>query len=730
MRSSLIHNIAIALAALSSIAVFTAAQSSQPGSRPATPVKIPPYKDLSLSFEDRAHDLVKRMTLSEKCEQVLMAVPPNNRLGIPAMQWWSEALHGVSRAGTATIFPQALGLAATFNPALIHDVAAATADEARAKYDPAGSRYRGITLWCPTVNMARDPRWGRVEETFGEDPFLASRIGVAFVKGLQGDDPKYIKTVATPKHFAVHSEENGRMYKRNEVAEEVIRDYYFPAFQACFVEGGALSSMAAHTGINKIPCHANRWLLTDVLRDEWHFNGAVVSDWTGVSQLFQGQRYVNGEDEAIAAALNAGLDVICDPRPYAASVERTVTSGLLKEEVLDLALYRNLLVRFRLGMFDPPSKVPFANTPASEVGSRPHMLLALQSAREATVLLKNDPAPRGYGFDKLLPLDLRKIDSIAIIGPYANLRQYGAYSANSPANTSPTILEAMRTALTGGGERIQINTADWADPEGTVRAAEKSTIALVVMGLSSNIEKEGIDRQTIEMPIDQRIWLEKIIHANPLTILVLEGCGPIGMEWANEHVPAILDIWYPGEQGAVALAEILTGQYNPAGRLPLTFHRTIADLPPLDDYDIRNGRTYMYATKPVTYPFGHGLSYTTFTYANLKAPTTATATDSIKISLDITNTGSQDGDEVLQLYTRELNAPKEAQRPIKQLKAFQRATIRKGATQTITLQLPIASLGMWNPEAHAYTVTPGPYELQLGPSSANILQRATITITN
>jgi len=713
----------MAMGALSSTAL---AQATQPATAPSGPA----YKNLSLSFEQRARDLVSRMTLTEKCDQVQMAVAPNARLGIPPINWWSEALHGVSRAGTATIFPQALGLAATWDPSLIHDVASATADEARAKYDPAGSRYRGITLWCPTVNMARDPRWGRTEETFGEDPFLCSRIGVAFVKGLQGDDPKYLKTVATPKHFAVHSQETGRMNRKFDVPEEVIRDYYFPAFQACFVEGGAASVMAAHNGINGIPCTANPWLLTEVLRDEWHFNGAVVSDWTGVSQLFQGQRFVPDEDHAIAAAFDAGLDVMCDPRQLAPSVERAVSSGLLKEEVLDKAVYRNLLVRFRLGMFDPPDRVPYANTPASEVGSKPHMLLALQSAREATVLLKNDSAPRGYGFDKLLPLDLRKIDSIAVIGPYANLRQFGAYSANSPANTSPTILDAMRTALIGGGDRIQVNTADWADPEGVVRAAEKSTIVLVVMGLNVNIEKEGIDRQSIEMPIDQRIWLEKIVHANPLTILVIEGCGPMGLEWANEKIPAILDIWYPGEQGANALVEVLTGQYNPAGRLPLTFHRSIADLPPLDEYDIRKGRTYMYATKPVTYPFGHGLSYTTFSYNNLQAPAFASSSTTITISADITNTGPVDGDEVVQLYVRQLNPPKDIPCPLKQLKAFQRLTLKKGATQTLHLQLPIASLGMWNVEKHAYTVAPGPYELQLGPTSATILQSATITIQN
>jgi beta-glucosidase len=699
---------------------------------------LPPYKSTSLSFDIRAADLVKRLTLAEKAEQVQMAVAPNARLGIPPVNWWSEALHGVARAGTATIYPQALGLAATFNPPLIKSIADATAEEARAKFDPGGARYRGLMLWCPTVNMARDPRWGRTEETFGEDPHLAGRMGVAFCQGLQGDHPKYLKAVATPKHFAVHNQETGRMNRRFDVSEKLIRDYYFPAFQACFTEGRALSTMAAHTGINNIPCHANEWLLTQVLRNEWGFTGAVVSDWTGVTQLVTGQRYKPNDEEAIAAALTAGLDVMCDPRPMAPAVVRSVEQKLLKEEVLDRAVLRNITLRMKLGMFDPPEMVPYAQIPASKVGDKAHIALALQAAREATVLLQNNPAPRGYGFDKLLPLDVRKIDSIAVIGPYANLRQFGAYSAQSPAGPSPTILEAMRTALNAAGERVTINTADWTDPERVVQAAERSSVVIAVMGLNMQIEKEGIDRPNIDMPLDQKNVLEKIVRANPLTVLVLEGCGPIGLEWAKEHCPAILDIWYPGEQGANALMEVLFGTYNPAGRLPLTFYKTAADLPPLDDYDITKGRTYMYVTKPVSFPFGHGLSYTTFSYANLKAPASASDKDTLDLSLDLTNTGPLDGDEVVQLYVRKIDTSPHASpatspaaapaRPLSQLKAFSRITLRKGETRPVRLALKVADLALWNPDKKAYTVDPGTYELLLGASSTDIRQRARIDI--
>lgn len=692
--------------------------------------EVLPYKNLSLSFEERAADLVQRLTLTEKAQQVQMEVPPNERLGIPPVNWWSEALHGVARAGTATIYPQALGLAATWNPDLVQQVASATADEARAKYAP-GTRYRGLMLWCPTVNMARDPRWGRNEETFGEDPFLASRIGVAFVKGLQGDHPKYLKSVATPKHFAVHSQETGRMSRKFDVSETLMRDYYFPAFEACFIEGKAGSVMAAHNGINGIPCTANEWLLTTVLRKEWGFTGAVVSDWTGVTQLVTGQKFLPNDEEAIAAAFNAGLDVMCDPRPLAPAVERAVQQGLLKVEVLDRAVRRNLLLRFRLGMFDPDDQVPFARTPASAVGARSHMLLALQSAREATVLMKNDPAPRGYGFEKLLPLDIRKLDSIAVVGPYANMRQFGAYSAQAPANPSPTILEAVRNAVTGGGERVQIHTADWADPDRVVKAAEKSTVVIAVLGINMQIEKEGIDRLTLDLPPDQRALLERIVRANPLTILVLEGCGPTNLEWAKENVPAILDIWYPGEQGAIALVDVLFGRYNPAGRLPMTFHRSLADLPPLDDYDITKGRTYMYATRPVTFPFGHGLSYSTFEYAAARGPSAAVSADATaQVALDVTNTGPLDGDEVVQLYVRRIQegGAGEGAGPRLQLKGLQRIALRKGEKRSVQFPLPIASLGRWNAEKKAFAVEPGVYEVLLGASSSDIRQRIRIEI--
>ncbi|HVS73340.1 MAG TPA: glycoside hydrolase family 3 N-terminal domain-containing protein [Phycisphaerae bacterium] len=699
----------------------------------------PPYKDLSLPFEKRAADLVSRMTLEEKADQVLMITPPNSRLDIPPCHWWSEGLHGIARAGVATIFPEAIAMGATWDPPLVKDVAGAISDEARAKFDPDSTRYRGLMLWCPTINMARDPRWGRNEETFGEDPWLTGRIGVAYVEGIQGDDPKYLKAVATPKHFAVHSQEIGRMSRDVHLPEEIIRDYYLPAFRACFVEGHAMSTMAAHNALNGIPCTANEWLLTDILRKEWHFQGSVVSDWTGVTQMVRAHNYVPTEVDAVAAAINAGLDVMCDPRNLHDEVVQAVDSGKLSKEALDRAVLHNITLRMRLGMFDPPEKVPFKTTSATAVGSAAHRELALKCALESTVLMKNDAAPKGYGFGKLLPIDLRRVDSIAVVGPYAQVRQYGAYSAQAPAGPAPTIVESLRAAV---GNRVKINTADWNDSlDKAVHAAETSTITIAVVGLNNSMEKEGIDRYTLDLPPDQRQFLEKVVAANPLTIVVLEGGAPIGVEWMKKNVPAILNVWYPGEQGGPALAQVLLGQYDPAGRLPMTYYRSIDDLPAMDDYTVVDGRTYMYTTKPVSYPFGHGLSYTTFEYRSIHAPERATAKDTIDVAVDVANTGERDGEDVVQLYVRKVRAgaaseaasepaaPSAADpQPLEQLKAFERVAISGGNTATVHLRLAVADLGMWDSEHGEYAVAPGVYELMVGASSADIRQRARITI--
>ncbi|HVT81225.1 MAG TPA: glycoside hydrolase family 3 C-terminal domain-containing protein, partial [Phycisphaerae bacterium] len=581
----------------------------------------------------------------------------------------------------------------------------------------------------PTLNLARDPRWGRVEESYGEDPYLTGRMGIAMCQGMQGDDPKYLKTIAVPKHFAVHSGEITRFYKSNDCPEPLIRDYYFPAFRDAFAEGGAMGTMIAFSGINGIPDTANKWLITDVLRNEWNYQGMVVSDNGGVPRLASAQHYVKTTREAVAAALNAGITIIADyENPnWTPDILQSIRDGSLKQETVDRAVLCNLLLRFRLGEFDPPSKVPFIKIPASAIGSKENTALALKTAQESFVLLKNDPAPRGYGFDKLLPLDLRKISSIALIGPRINSQpQFGAYSG-VPANPSPTFRQALAAAL---GDRVILRTAISGDTEEAVAIAKSSDVVIFLGGINMEMEHENTDRPNLYLPIEQTNLLPKLAAANPLLIVVLEGGSAMDLQWVKARAPAAMMIWYSGEQGATALAQTLTGESNPSGRLPLTFYRAAGDLPTFEDYDISHGRTYWYLPKekPAAFPFGHGLSYTTFEYANLKSPAEAAPSDTIKLTLDVRNTGKQDGAEVVQLYVRENNATTKIPRPLKQLKAFQRTEIPAGKTTTVTLTLPISSLAFWSMEAKKYVVDRGEYELQIGASSDDIRQTTKLTI--
>ena len=693
--------------------------------QPPTPADLAnaDFKNTSLPFEKRVADLVSRLTLQEKAQQVQMYSPPIARLGVPACHWWTEGLHGVARAGRATIFPCAFGMSASWDPPLMQKVADAIADEARAKYisDPhAGAEagaYRGIIVWAPTINMARDPRWGRTEECYGEDPLLSARLGVAFCKGLQGDDPKYLKTVATPKHFAMHSQETGRHNTSFAVSERTLHEYYLPAFEACIHEGKAASIMTAYNGINGTPCTVNHWLLTDLLRDQWHFDGAVVSDFLAPGYIVTEHHYSDSYEQMCADCINAGCDVLCDPQNFASQTASAVRMGILKESVLDRAVARGLMLRFRLGMFDPPDKVPFAKTPASVVGSKEHVNLALQMERESIVLLQNNPAPRGYGFGKLLPLDTRRIDSVAVLGPKANLLEYGNYSPNSPGGTAPSPINAIKAAL---GDRITIRTADSFDTAAAVKAAATSDIAIVVVGLGPEIEFEGIDKYTLDLPLIQKQLLEQVVRANPLTIVVMQGGSTIGCAWLKEHVPAIIMMWYPGEQGGNALADVLLGQTNPSGRITETFYRDVADLPRLDDYEISHGRTYMYITKPSTFPFGYGLSYTNFSYANLQLSAPEISQDqTLSVSADINNTGDFDGDEIAQLY---IHKPDSAikPRPIEQLKDFLRLSIPKGQTRTAHFKVAAKDLTYWDDNTHQHAIEPGKYELFIGASSTDI----------
>jgi beta-glucosidase len=515
------------------------------------------------------------------------------------------------------------------------------------------------------------------------------------------------------------------MSRSFECPEAVLRDYYLPAFRDAFVEAKAQSTMAAFSGINKVPCTANFWLLTQVLRKEWGFDGAVVTDWGGVSQLVAAQRYAPDLAQGVAAALNAGVDVICDANEQAmvSAIVQAVKQHNLKEEVLDRAVTRNLLVRFRLGMFDPPELVAYQRIPKSMVGAKAHQALALQAALESMVLLKNDAAAKGYGFGKLLPLDLKRIDSIAVLGPNANSNQFGAYSG-SPANAAPTVVAALRAAV---GERVRINTEPSMDREYNAKAAAESDVVIFVGGLNSTIEKEGTDRSSLKLPDDQQRLLDAVVKANPMTVVVLACGSVVGLQEIKEKVPAMVVMWYAGEQGGVALAKLLLGQANWSGKLPLTFYKGSEDLPALDEYDIRKGRTYMYLKKPAPYVFGAGMSYTTFEYRNfVVGPGEADGAGVITASVDVANTGAMEGDEVVELYVHLKGAGPE--RPIKQLKGFQRVKVEAGGVKKVEIKVPVEGLGWWDVGTKKYVVEKGVWEVMVGASSEDVRGRGELTV--
>jgi beta-glucosidase len=708
------------------------------GARAAAAADTPLYKDPAQPFDQRVADLVSRMSLEQKANQVQVQIPADDALGIPAMRWGVEGLHGFSGS---TIFPDATAMAATFDPDLIQRLAGAIADQARYRSNSS------LVLWCPTVNLARDPRWGRNMETFGEDPLLAARLGAAYCRGLQGDDPKYLKVAATPKHFAVYSQETGKSSTNARVSERALREYYLVPFEACFTEGGADSTMSAYNAINGIPCSANEKLLTTILRDNWKFHGAVCSDSGAVKMIFTSHHYADTETAAVAAALNAGLDVITDGNQanLPALVMDAEQKGLLKPGVLNRAVSDSLLVRFRLGLFDPPDMVPFSKIRMTLDDTKTQVALALQSAREAITLLQNNPAPRGSGFSRLLPLDLRRVNSIAVIGPYPLYNLYGSYStgaaivlapngtpATTPGGASPAIvvrgpspLEALRAAV---GDRVIIRTASPTDPQAALDAAASSDLVIFVGGNTNNVDRLGTDRNTLDLPPDQAALLERLAHVNPAIVLVLNGGSAINLENVKPFCPAIVMFWYDGEQGGNALAEVLLGQCNPAGRLPITFYRSLDDLPSIDDYELVVGRTYLYFKKPVSFPFGHGLSYTTFAYDqfSLAPPPHADLAAAITATLNLTNTGARAGDEVVQIYAHQLN-PK-ISRPLKQLVGFTRVNLAQGEKKTLTFSIPLKSLALWDTEEQQWSLEPGTYEFMAGASSEDLRQRATIEL--
>lgn len=674
--------------------------------------QTPLFRDEGAPIADRVEDLLGRMTVDEKIDLLRATSPANDRLGIDKYYHGNEALHGVVRPGKFTVFPQAIGIAATWDPDLLLKVATAISDEARARWNELGegklqtAQFSDLlTFWSPTINMARDPRWGRTPETYGEDPFLTGEMGTAFVKGLQGDDPRYLKVVSTPKHFAANNEEHNRFECDAIIPEKQLREYYLPGYEALIKRGKAASIMASYNAINGIPSCANPWLLTKVLRGDWGFEGYVVSDCGGPSTLVEDHHYVAKRETAAALCLLSGLDLECGDSYFIEPLKKAYSLGMVSEADIDRAARRVLTARMRLGIFDSGENNPYTKLTPDVIGCEKHQALALEMARESIVLLKNS--------NGTLPLKKGKVRSIAVVGINAASCEFGDYSGE-PINTPVSILDGIKAVA---GKSFTVKHFPWeSDTDGkeSVKLAKGCDAVIAVMGINKSIEREGKDRDFITLPEDQVKFLQQLYRVNKNVVLVLVAGSPLSILWEDKNIPAIVNAWYPGEKGGTAVAEVLFGKYNPAGRLPVTYYNSIDDLPAFDDYDITK-RTYKWFDGDVLYPFGHGLSYTTFRYSGLKVEDKG---ETLEVSFVLKNTGRLDGDEVAQVYVR---LPEyEGTAPIKELRAFKRVHLKRGASETVTIPVRREDLRYWSESQGRFVFPEGIPEIMVGASSSDI----------
>jgi beta-glucosidase len=609
------------------------------------------------------------------------------RLGVPAYEWWSEALHGVARAGRATVFPQAIALAATFDEMLMLRVATVISDEGRAKFNLAQargirSRYHGLTFFSPNVNIFRDPRWGRGHETFGEDPLLTARMGVAFIAGMQGDDPHYWKTVATAKHFAVHSGPDADRHVFDaHVSAHDLADTYLPHFEATVREGRVASIMAAYNRVGGEAAVASQTLLADTLRARWGFTGYVVGDCGAVADVTQRHKIVATLAEAAALSLRAGTDLDCG-RAYA-SLNQALVRGLIKEADLDRAVVRLFTARFRLGLFDPPDRVPWSGLGAETVEAPAHLALAREAAARAIVLLEN----RGGA----LPI-AASVRRLAVVGPMADDLPVLLANYHGIPSHPVKLLDGIRAAARARGISVGyapgarlIETSPGAIAD-AVATARDSDAVIAAVGLDPRLEGEehgnrfnpGGDRLNLDLPAAQRQLVEALFATGKPVIVVLTGGSALAVPWLTARAAAVLQVWYPGVEGGHAVADVLFGDANPAGRLPITIYRSVGDLPPFADYAMR-GRTYRYFEGEPLYGFGYGLSYTTFRYTQIGAVAGARAAAAVELE----NAGSRAGDEVVQLYIIPRNAP--AYAPRRWLVGYSRVTLKPGERRIVKI---------------------------------------------
>ena len=703
--------------------------------------KLPAYLDTSLSLEERVRDLISRMTLEEKVSQMLNECQAIPRLGIPAYNYWSEGLHGVVGNGRATVFPQAIGLAATWDTDLMFRVATAISDEGRAKYHTALQRQgytiqlQGLTFWSPNINIFRDPRWGRGQETYGEDPFLTGELGVVFVRGMQGDDPKYLKTAACAKHFAVHSgPEKDRHVFNARVSLRDLNDTYLPAFKR-LVQGAQVEAvMGAYNRVNGEPACASPFLLEETLREKWQFKGHVVSDCWALTDIHANHKVAADAVEAAAMALKAGCDISCGVTYD--RLDEAIQRGLVTEADIDRALSRTLLTRFKLGIFDPPEMVPYASIPQSVICSPKHRRLAREAAVKSIVLLKNKA--------NILPIrpDVKRI---SIVGPNATsiealLGNYNGYNESLSTLMEGIIgraPEGVRVGYRMGVPLHQaaINPLDW-----TTGDAAASDLTIACMGYSSLLESEEGDailsadkgdRSDIGLPPAQVDFVKKLVISGARVVLVLCGGSPIALGELEEMVEAVVFVWYPGQAGGQALADILFGDVSPSGKLPVTFPKSTDQLPPFDDYRME-GRTYRYSTAEPLYPFGFGLSYTRFEFSDLKLTANRIAAGKLlSFSVTLKNVGAMDADEVVQVYLSDPEASVPV--PIHKLVGFRRVHVSAGKSKTVRFSLPpevmlfVDANGDQKLEPGQFRLTvgscsPGPRGMALGaPESVNAI---------
>jgi beta-glucosidase len=712
----------------------------------ATAADVPLWQNPDKPMDERVKDLVGRMTVEEKAWQTRETAPAIPRLGLPAYNYWNECLHGVARAGVATVFPQAIGMAATWDTPLVHEEADVIATEARAKHreyveshDGESAGFDGLNFWTPNINIFRDPRWGRGQETYGEDPFLTGRMAVAFITGLQGDDPRYLKAMACAKHFAVHSGPESTRHSFDVVpAERDLYETYLPQFEAAVREGHVGAVMGAYNAVNGVPCCASHFLLTEVLRKRWGFNGQVVSDCGAISDIYKNHGFVAEDYEAAAVALKAGCDLGC--WGIADGLVEAEKRGLISEAALDQATERVLTARFRLGLFDPPERVPYAQIPVSANDTPEHGQLALRVARESMVILKNNG---------VLPLDRTRIKRIVVMGLNATSVPMLLGNYNGMPSHPVTVLDGI-TAVAGTNVEVTYTPAcslvvPYGDTNGEMRSeamaralemAKQSDVVIYVGGLSPYLENEETsvpyegfdngDRTRIELPDVQSQALRALQQTGKPVIYLNCSGGAVAMPWEAENLAAIVQIWYPGQAGGTAVGEVLFGDVNPAGRLPVTFYRTTDDLPAFTDYSMTN-RTYRYFSGKPLFAFGHGLSYTTFEYKSVQCDRAdAGPADTVHVSLEVANTGARDGDEVVQVYYRHVDSA--VPQPHEALCGFRRVPVAHGQSAHVEIEVPLERFRYWDAANEHYVVEPGKYEILVGAASDDIRARLPFSV--